>query len=393
MKDALSNLKSNKKICPAAGKCGGCQLQNMDYERQLAYKQAKVVKLFGKYCRVDNITGMENPYHYRNKVSAAFGTTRSGMIISGIYQSSTHRIVKVDSCMLEDKYADDIIVTVRKLLSSFNLSVYNEKNGSGFLRHILIRRGFSTGEIMVVLVTGTPVFPGKNHFVEELLKIHPEITTIVQNINNKFTSMVLGETQKVLYGKGFITDILCGHKFRISPKSFYQINPVQTEKLYNKAVEFAGLSGAETVIDAYCGTGTIGITAAKYAERVIGAELNKDAVKDAVINAKINNIKNISFYEADAGDFMKSYALEGNNADVIFTDPPRAGCSKQFLDSILVLKPEKIIYISCDIETQSRDVYYLVKNGYKVKKCSPFDMFPHTRHIENIILLIKKQGE
>lgn len=375
--------------CAVAGKCGGCQLQNMDYERQKAFKQAKVVKLFGKYCRVAPIEGMENPYNYRNKVSAAFGTTRSGMIISGVYQSSTHNIVKIDSCMLEDKTADEIIVTIRNLLIDFKLTAYNEHTCKGFLRHVLIRRGFATGEIMVVMVTSTPVFPGKNHFIEKLLKIHPEITTIVQNINNKFTSMVLGDSQKVLYGKGYIEDILCGKRFRISPKSFYQINPVQTEKLYNCAINLASLTGKERVIDAYCGIGTIGIAASDNAKEVIGAEVNKDAVHDAIINAKINNVKNIRFICDDAGEFMQSLAADGEKADVVFTDPPRAGCSKQFLDSLLILNPEKIVYISCDIETQARDVYYLTKKGYKVKACRPFDMFPHTRHIECIVLLCR----
>ena len=379
----------NKNKCAAAGKCGGCQLQNMTYDRQLAFKQAKVVGLFAKYCHVDNIVGMENPYHYRNKVSAAFGTTRSGMIISGVYQSSTHNIVKVDSCMLEDSDADKIIVTIRELLKDFKLTAYNEHTGRGFLRHVLIRKGFRSGEIMVVLVTATPVFPGKNHFIEKLRAAHPEITTIVQNINSKFTSMVLGDAQKVLFGSGHIEDVLCGKRFRISPKSFYQINPVQTENLYRKAISLAGLTGKETVIDAYCGIGTIGIAASESAEKVIGAELNKDAVRDAVINARLNSIKNISFTAEDAGEFMEELAAEGGHADVVFTDPPRAGCSIKFLKSLVTLSPEKIVYISCDPETQARDVHFLTSNGYKVKACCPFDMFPHTRHIENIVLMIR----
>ena len=380
---------TKKELCPVANKCGGCQLQNMTYDRQKAFKQAAVVKLFGKYCRVAPIEGMETPYHYRNKVSAAFGTTRSGMIISGVYQSSTHNIVKIDSCMLEDLTADSIIVTIRQLLKDFKLTAYNEHTEKGFLRHVLIKRGFATNEVMVVLVTSTPVFPGKNHFIEKLLSIHPEITTIVQNINNKFTSMVLGDAQKVLYGNGYIEDILCGKRFRISPKSFYQINPVQTEKLYNCAIHLAGLTGSETVIDAYCGIGTIGIAAADKAKNVIGTELNKDAVKDAVVNAKLNNTKNIRFFALDAGEFMQNLATDGEHIDVLFTDPPRAGCSREFLDAAIALSPDRIVYISCNIDTQVRDVYHLTKHGYKVRACRPFDMFPHTKHIENIILLTK----
>ena len=274
------NKKENTRICPVSRKCGGCQLMNMTYPEQLKFKQAKVVKLLGNFHRVNEIIGMQTPFHYRNKVQAAFGRTRGGEIISGVYQSSTHNIVKTDSCLIEDKKADEIILTIRKLVKSFKLTVYNERKGNGFLRHVLVKRGFSTNEIMVVLVTGTSVFSSKNNFVKELLKIHPEITTIVQNINNKFTSMVLGEKEIVLYGKGYIEDVLCGCTFRISPKSFYQINPVQTEVLYGKAIEFADLKGSEKVIDAYCGIGTIGIVASKSAGLVIGCELNADAVRD-----------------------------------------------------------------------------------------------------------------
>ncbi len=380
---------NNTRICPVSRKCGGCQLMNMTYEEQLRYKQAKVVKLLSGFHRVNSIIGMEAPFHYRNKVQAAFGRTRGGEIISGVYQSSTHNIVKTDSCLIEDKKADEIILTIRKLVKSFKLTVYDEKNGRGFLRHVLVKRGFTTNEIMVVLVTGTSVFPSKNAFVKELLSLHPEITTIVQNINNKFTSMVLGDKETVLFGKGYIEDILCGCRFRISPKSFYQINPVQTEVLYGKAVEFAGLTGKERVIDAYCGIGTIGIVASKSAGEVIGVEVNPDAVRDAKVNAKINDIENISFYCADAGEFMVSMKEQGEKCDVLFMDPPRAGSDKKFLSCAVSLAPEKIVYISCNPETQQRDLYYLIKNGYKVKKIQPVDMFPYTNHVETVVLLIK----
>ena len=385
----MSNNINNTRICPVSRKCGGCQLMNMTYEEQLRFKQSKVVKLLSGFHKVSPIIGMEKPFHYRNKVQAAFGRTRSGEIISGVYQSSTHNIVKTDSCLIEDKKADEIILTIRKLVKSFKFTVYDEKNSRGFLRHVLVKRGFTTNEIMVVLVTGTSVFPSKNAFVKELLKLHPDITTIVQNINNKFTSMVLGDKETVLYGKGYIEDILCGCRFRISPKSFYQINPVQTEVLYGKAVEFAGLSGKERVIDAYCGIGTIGIVASESAGEVIGVEVNPDAVRDAKVNAKINEIENISFYCADAGEFMVSMKEQGEKCDVLFMDPPRAGSDKKFLSCAVSLAPEKIVYISCNPETQQRDLYYLIKNGYKVKKIQPVDMFPYTNHVETVVLLIK----
>lgn len=381
--------KENTRLCPVSRKCGGCQLMNLTYEEQLKYKQAKVVKLLGSFHRVSSIIGMKEPFHYRNKVQAAFGRTRGGEIISGVYQSSTHNIVKTDSCLIEDKKADEIILTIRKLLKSFKLTVYDERNSRGFLRHVLVKRGFQTNEIMVVLVTGTSVFPSKNDFVKELLRLHPEITTIVQNINNKFTSMVLGDKETVLYGKGYIEDVLCERRFRISPKSFYQINPVQTEVLYGKAVEFAGLSGKERVIDAYCGIGTIGIVASKGAGEVIGCELNADAVSDARVNAKINGIENIKFFCADAGEFMLGMKENGEKCDVLFMDPPRAGSDKKFLSSAIALSPEKIVYISCNPETQQRDLYYLTKNGYKVKKIQPVDMFPFTNHVETVALLVR----
>lgn len=387
----MQQYNSNKtRICPVSRKCGGCQLMNLTYEEQLKFKQAKVSKLLRTFGKVLPIIGMDNPFHYRNKVQAAFGRTRGGEIISGVYQSSTHNIVKTDSCLIEDKTADEIILTVRKLLKSFKLTVYDERNSKGFLRHVLVKRGFTTGEIMVVLVTGTNVFPSKNAFIDALLKEHSNITTIVQNINNKFTSMVLGDREIILYGKGYIEDVLCGHTFRISPSSFYQINPVQTEILYGKAVEYAALTGKERVIDAYCGIGTIGIIAADKAGEVIGCELNPDAVKDAIVNAKLNNTKNIRFICKDAGEFMLSMKEQGEKCDVLFMDPPRAGSDRKFLSSAVTLSPEKIVYISCNPETQQRDLFYLIKNGYKVKKIQPVDMFPFTAHVETVVLLAKK---
>ncbi len=383
------NNKNATRICPVSRKCGGCQLMNMTYEEQLAFKQSKVIKLLGNFHRDNKIIGMNNSFHYRNKVQAAFGRTRNGEIISGVYQSSTHNIVKTDKCLIEDDKADEIILTIRKLVKSFKLTVFDERNQRGFLRHVLVKHGFSTGEIMVVLVTGTSNFPSKNNFISELLKLHPEITTIVQNVNNKYTSMVLGDKETVLYGKGYIEDILCGCTFRISPKSFYQINPIQTEILYNKAIDFAELNGKERVIDAYCGIGTIGIVASKKAGEVIGCEQNPDAVRDAKVNAKINDIKNIQFICADAGEFMLSLKEQGEKCDVLFMDPPRAGSDKKFLSSAVALMPEKIVYISCNPETQQRDLTYLTRNGYKVKKIQPVDMFPYTNHVECCVLLCK----
>lgn len=378
--------------CPLYKKCGGCQLQNMNYEEQLSFKQAKTIKYLGRFGHVEEIIGMAEPYHYRNKVQAAFGTTRGGKIISGVYQSSSHNIVLVDECMLEDKIADEIIVDIRKMLPKFKLTAYNEDTGKGFLRHVLVKRGFSTGEVMVVLVTGTNIFPAKKDFLRELLRQHKEITTVIWNINPSKTSLVLGKKEEVLYGSGYIEDILCGKRFRISAKSFYQINPIQTEKLYNTAIEFADLTGKETVLDAYCGIGTIGLVALDKAKQVIGVELNEDAVRDAKMNAKLNRAENIRFFCADAGRFMVAMAEEREKVDVVFMDPPRAGSDIPFLKSVVTLRPQKVVYVSCSVETQARDLTYLCRNGYKVKRIQPVDMFPHTNHVETVVLLSRNKN-
>ncbi len=375
--------------CPAAKKCGGCQLTNMSYEKQLSFKQAKVIKLMGRFGHVDEIIGMENPYHYRNKVQAAFGVTRGGQIISGVYQSGTHKIVKTESCLTEDKKADEIIVFIRSLVRSFKLSVYNENTGRGFLRHVLVKRAFGTGEIMVVLVTGKEPFKSKNDFIRTLLKRFPDISTVVQSVNNRFTSLVLGETENILYGSGYITDVLMGKKFRISARSFYQINYAGTEILYGKALDFAQLSGTERVVDAYSGVGTIGILAADKAGEVISVEMNPDAVRDARVNASINGVKNIRFFCADASDFLREAAAAGEKIDVVIMDPPRAGSTPVFLQSVIDSNVQKIVYVSCNPETLARDVALLTRNCYKVSKIQPVDMFPHTNHVECVCLLTR----
>ena len=384
---------TEEKKCPLYKKCGGCQLQNLSYAEQLGFKQRKTERLLGEFGRVEPIIGMDEPYHYRNKVQAAFATARNGKIISGVYQSGTHSIVCVDSCLTEDRKADEIIVSVRNMLRSFKIQPYDERSGSGTLRHVLVKRGFKTNQIMVVLVTAGPIFPAKNNFVKALRKEHPDITTIVHNINPYQTSLVLGERENVLYGTGKIEDELCGLTFRISPRSFYQINPVQTEVLYNTAMGYADMSGHEKVIDAYCGIGTIGLVASKRAGEVIGVELNRDAVHDAISNAKRNGIKNVRFFCDDAGEFMLGMAQDGEKADIVFMDPPRAGSDECFLSSLVTLAPKKIVYISCNPETQQRDLRLLTKRGYKVEKIQPVDMFPHTNHVETVVLLSHKKAD
>ena len=375
--------------CPYAKKCGGCSLQNLPYEEQLHMKQAKLIRLLGRFGRLDEIIGMEDPTHYRNKIQAAF-RSKSGKVVSGVYQSASRRIVEVDSCMLEDECAAPILKTIRKLCVSMKIKPYDLTSGQGFLRHVLIRKGFVSGQIMVVLVTTKGDFKQDRSFVNELLRRHPEITTVVRNINPTDTALFLGNESYVLHGDGYITDRLCGLEFRISPRSFYQVNPVQTEILYGKAREFAALTGTETVIDAYCGTGTIGLTMAANAREIIGVEVNKDAVADAMENAKRNGIENAVFHAGDAGEFMEAMDEKGQSADVVITDPPRAGCSGKFLHSLMKLSPKRIVYVSCNPETLARDLYTLTKGGYKVKKIQPVDMFPFTGHVECAVKLERK---
>lgn len=387
----LTGNGEKQALCPIYKKCGGCDYQGVPYEEQLKIKEDLVRKLLAKYCKVQPIIGMDNPYHYRNKVHAVFDHDRKGNAVSGVYQKGTHYVVPVEECMIENRKADEIIGSVRELLKSFKIKTYDEDTGYGLLRHVLVKRGFATKQIMVVLVTASPVFPSKNNFVNALRRLYPEITTIVQNVNGRGTSMVLGDQEKVLYGKGYIEDVLCGCTFRISSKSFYQINPVQTELLYKKAIDLAGLTGEETVLDAYCGIGTIGLIAGKKAGSVIGVELNKDAIRDAIINARLNNAQNIRFFCADAGEFMEDMAQSGEKVDVVFMDPPRSGSDERFLNSMVKMNPKRVVYISCNPETQARDIEYLRGMGYEAKEAWPVDMFPFTGHVETVVLMTNVQ--
>lgn len=378
--------------CPHYRKCGGCQLQNMPYPRQLDYKQHIAVRELGQFGHVERILGMDEPTHYRNKVHAAFALDSRRHIVSGIYRSGTHEVIPVDSCMIEDETADRIITDIRSMLRDFKIQVFDERNGSGWLRHVLVKRGFATGQVMVVLVAVSPIFKLQKPFLKKLTELHPEITTVILNINDRFGPVVLGEREKVLYGGGTIEDVLCSHRFRISAKSFYQINPVQTEKLYTAAVELAGLTGKETVLDAYCGTGTIGITASDKAKQVIGVEINRDAVRDAIANARLNGLKNCWFTAGDAGKYMEQMAADNMRPDVVFMDPPRAGSDERFLRSLIKCAPPKVVYVSCDPKTLRRDLLVLTEGGYAVEHIQPVDMFPYTEHVETIVLLQRENS-
>ena len=384
---AKNRLDKKRSRCPVSKKCGGCTMIDVPYERQTQEKQQFVEDLIGTFGRVDPIIRMKNPDHYRNKVTSVFAPDKKGHPVCGIYKAGTHEVVPVKSCLLEDLRADRIIQTVFSLMESFKLRVYDEDRGTGLIRYVQVRTAHSTRQVMVTLVTGQAVFPPAKKFVNALVKRHPEITTVVQNINDKQTTMVLGEREKVLYGPGYIEDVLCKKRFRISSRSFYQVNSLQTEKLYNIALDYAGFSGKERILDAYCGIGTIGIIASDRCREVLSVELNPEAVADAKVNAKLNGAQNVSVYRNDAGRFMRDMAAKKEKLDVLFMDPPRSGASEEFLNAALVLGPSKIVYVSCEPTTLARDLTVLTEGGYVMKKAVPVDMFPYTEGVETIVLL------
>ena len=380
-----------------AKNCGGCPLLGLDYAEQLKQKEATVKKLLGKYGPVNAIRGMENPYHYRNKVISTFTTGWGGKLTSGIYAANSHKVLPVERCLLQDEVLDKTMEAVRAAAIACRYQPYNEDKGTGLVRHCLLRRGVATGQVMVVLVTAQPVLPGAKNFVRALLaeaeKRGVTVTTVVQNVNPRKTSVVLGDAEKVLYGKGYILDTLCGKTYALSPRSFYQINHSQTEVLYGLAVEAAHLTGKEVVLDAYCGIGTIGLTAADHAKQVVGVELNRDAVQDAIGNAKHNGVKNARFFAADATRWISEAAAAGERADVIFMDPPREGSTPQFIESVARMAPKRVVYVSCNPETLARDLALLTKKGYRVESSTPVDMFPQTEHIETVVLLSHKKAD
>lgn len=375
--------------CNVYYQCGGCHLSHMTYEGQLNFKTNQVKRFYKdggfENVKVHDCIGQEIPYFYRNKVQTPV-QKKGKNIIAGFYKEDSHDIIPYDRCFVQDDLSNKIIKAVVSSMKENKIEPYNEDFRTGVIRHVLVRR--AEKETMLVLITNTNAFHGRNNFVQSIKRKVPEITTIIQNINSRHTNVILGEKENILFGKGFIIDTLCGIKFKISPKSFYQINKQQCEKLYTKAIDLANLTGNEIVLDAYCGIGTIGMIASKKAKEVYGVEIVADAIKDAKMNAKNNDINNCKFYCADAQDFMKRY--DGEKIDTVFVDPPRKGCSEQFLQALVKFKPKKIVYISCNPETQVRDAKYLVSKGYQFNDVYPFDMFPQTFHTETIVCLTRK---
>ena len=376
--------------CPAAARCGGCQLSALTYPEQLKKKQASIERLLGRFCPVRPIIGMEDPLHYRAKVHVVLATDpRTKLPVSGVYAAGTHRVVPVRHCLLHDPRADRIISTIVDMLPRYKLRIYNENTHRGLLRHLMLRIGAQTGQIMVILVATAAELPGGRAFVSELLERHPEITTIVLNVNQKETSMVLGKKDVILHGPGYIEDTLCGRRFRISPQSFYQVNARQTERLYRTAIDLAALTGSEMLLDAYCGTGTIGLCAAEGARELIGVELNAEAVRDARENARLNGVKNARFHADDAGRFMTRMAREGVRPDVLIMDPPRSGSTPQFLAAAIQARPRRIVYVSCGPDTLARDAAVLIRGGYRAVEAVPVDMFPFTEHCECVMCFVR----
>ena len=379
--------------CPAFKICGGCKYNDLAYNRQLDEKQKRLEKLLGHFHTVSKIRGMDDPLHYRHKVHQVITRLADGQTAGGYYAAGSHKVVTVPSCRLDDEECQAVIRTVCRLAKEFGLPVYDEIRKTGFLRHVMIRKSRANGEMMAILVAASPELHGKTKFVQQLTAAHPKVTSVILNVNDRRTSMVLGAKNITLFGPGYLTDTLCGLSFKLSPASFFQVNPVMTEPLYETAVSFAGLTGKETVIDAYCGTGTIGLIAAGQAGRVIGAELNAAAVRDARENAAANGIRNAKFIKADAGDFMTALAGRGESADAVFLDPPRSGCSPAFLAACLKLSPSRIVYVSCGPESLARDLAVLTKGGYTVSAIQPFDLFPFTEHVETVCCLYHQKKE
>ncbi len=381
-------------VCPIAEVCGGCQIQQIDYATQLKLKTNRVranIERIGKLENViiHNTLGMASPAHYRNKAQFPVGRLGQEAVI-GFYKKGSHEIIDTESCHIQHAVNDTLISVMKTYIVNHQVSTYDEKTGKGLLRHVLTKVGFSTGEIMVILVTNGRELPGKEDLIENLTANIPGIKSIVQNINTKKGNTILGRECITLYGSDQIVDTLGGLKFNISPLSFFQVNPMQTEVLYGKALEYAGLTGKESVFDVYCGIGTISLFLAKKAKHVYGIEVVEAAIEDAQENARINDIENVTFYAGEAEEVVPKLYKAGIQADVVVVDPPRKGCDEKVLDTIVKMNPERVVYVSCNPATLARDLRYLEDRGYRTVEVQPVDMFPHTAHVETVVLITRK---
>ena len=378
--------------CKVCTSCGGCQYQQIDYKTQLVYKTKRVKealqRIGGIKTEVLPCIGMENPYFYRNKIQMPYGKGRKGNVVYGFFKENSHEIIPVKECMIEDERAAPILWDIKELVKKMNIPIYNEDSGKGILRYVLIRTSYHYKELMVVLVTSMMNFPGQRNFINELTSLHPEITTVVENVNKRHTNVILGNEEKVLFGPGYIKDKILDLTFEISASSFFQVNPVQVEKLYKTALNLVNYEEKPIVLDAYAGVGTIGLIAARNAQKVISVEINKDASRNAKENAKRNGVDNIEFYCEDAGKFINEYE---DKLDIVIMDPPRKGSDTKFLSTILNKEPKQVVYVSCDPETLARDLKILSEK-YNVTYVQPVDMFPMTAHVETVVLLSLKRN-
>jgi len=382
--------------CPLFEVCGGCQIQHLSYDAQLEFKQQIVKRNMEKFGKINNANvlptiGMENPWRYRNKTQIPFGQDVLGNIVAGFYKNRSHEIVDMPECFVQTTNSDKILHQIRELLKTYNIEPYNEKNGSGVLRHVVIRVGFNSDEIMVTFVVNTDSLPHAELICENLKTQFPSIKSIVKNVNKKNTNVIFGDKTETLNGEDYIVDYLDGLKFMISARSFYQVNPVQTEILYNKAVEFASISPDDIVFDAYCGIGTITLFLARNAKQVYGVEIVPEAIKDAKINAEVNAMTNVIFEVGKSEEVIPRLIDEGIRPNVIVVDPPRKGCDPVLLDSIIKARPARLVYVSCDSATLARDVAILVEGGYALDVVQPVDMFPQTSHVECVALMSRKK--
>ena len=383
--------------CAIYKRCGGCKLQHASYNAQLDFKWDRVKDCVSKIGKLDPTIvkyplGMENPWRYRNKVQLPIGLI-NGEVKIGFFAPRSHDIIDMESCLIQDEIGDKVVKLTREWIEKFNIRPYNvdgEYDEKGIVRHIMIRRGFTTNEVMVVLVTNGEKLPYKEEFVDLMVKNIPGIKSVIQNINSKKTNVILGLESKTLWGEDTISDYIGDFRFNISPLSFFQVNPIQTEVLYGKALEYANLTGNEEVFDAYCGTGTITLFLSQKAKKVYGVEIIPQAIDNAWINAKENKVENVEFFVGESEVVIPDLINKGVKADVVVVDPPRKGCDKKLLDAITNIDAKKIVYVSCDPSTLGRDLQVLEENGYKTLEVQPVDMFPNTAHIENVALLIKK---
>ena len=393
--------------CPIYDQCGGCQIQHMSYAGQLAWKRQLVIdnlQRIGKLnvmvedadaedaergIRVMPTMGMDEPWRYRNKAQVPIGAAEGGLV-GGFYAKGSHRIIDMESCLIQHEHNDEVVAKVKEIGSHFGISAYNEETGRGLLRHVVVKKAFRTGEMMLVLVTNGRDIPYKDEWIGSIREAIPHVASICQNVNKKQTNVIFGDETRVLWGRDVIYDYIGDVQFAISARSFYQVNPVQTEVLYGKTVEYAGLSGKETVIDAYCGIGTISLFLAQHADQVYGVEIVPEAIEDARSNALLNEMRNVKFEVGASEDVIPRWKEQGIEADVIVVDPPRKGCDPRLLDTILEMKPERVVYVSCNPSTLARDLRVLEDGGYRTVEVTPVDMFPHTVHVESVAMLVRK---